>query len=78
MQINESACLIVYNLRLDEALYSCDYCNAITILKLSKRKHVLRGEHVKEFKSARSRKGFGYTHCALHIDSEILEGYGIT
>ena len=44
---------------------------------MSERKHVYRGKYGKELKSARSRKGFGYTHY-VDCDSEIyFDGMGL-
>ena len=69
-QHHESARLIVYKLQLHQALYSCDYCNAITIWKMSKNKHIFLGKYVKELNSARSRIGFGYKFRDV-CDSQI-------
>ena len=70
MHRHMSTRLIVCNFQLGEDLYSCDHCNVITILKMSKRKHVFRGNLLKEFKSARNREGYGDTYCVV-CDSEI-------
>ena len=43
---------------------------------MSERKHVFRGVYAKAFKSNKSRKGFGYTHCAASDSEFYTEAMG--
>ena len=77
MKHHESARLIVYNIQPpDEALYSRGYYNAITIRQMSERKHVFRGECVKELKGAKKSKIVLYTHCVVCDRDIYLEAMG--